>query len=252
MDLHPAVAGFDAKAEEYEKGRPGYPEPAVEWLIEALGVGSSSTVVDLAAGTGKLTRRLLPTGARVVAVEPIAGMRDVLHATVPQAEVLDGTAEHIPLPGGSVDAVTVGQAFHWFRGHDALAEIHRVLRPGGRLGLAWSRRDLAQPLQAELQEIFDRYRAHTPSHHSEDWKVAFSTTSLFGPLTVAHFPMHQALDQDQIVARVLSVSFMAQLPASEQAVVADEAVALARRYGNPLVLDYTTDTYWCEAASSPK
>jgi SAM-dependent methyltransferase len=248
MDVHPAVAGFGTRAEDYEKGRPDYPAPAVEWLIDALRIASGSTVVDLAAGTGKLTRRLVPTGARVVAVEPVAGMRGVLESTVPQAEVLSGTAEQIPLPAGTADAVTVAQAFHWFRGEDALAEIHRVLRPGGRLGLAWNRRDLAQPVQAQLQGIFSRYRQGTPSHDSEQWKAAFATTDWFGPLTVARFPMQQALDHKQLVARVLSVSFMAQLPAAEQDAVAREVVAVAARYGNPVALHHVTETYWCEAA----
>lgn len=248
MDLHPAVAGFDRRAEAYEKGRPSYPAPAMAWLVEALGIREGATVVDLAAGTGKFTRELVPTGARVVAVEPVAGMRDILQQTVPQVDVVEGTAEDMPLPDGSADAVTVAQAFHWFRGDAALAEIHRVLRPAGRLGLVWNRRDLAQPVQAELQDLFNRYRGDTPSHHTEQWKEAFATTDKFGPLATAHFPMEQAVGPDELVARVLSVSFMAQLPEAEQAVVADEVRAVARRYGRPLVLQHITDTYWCQAA----
>lgn len=249
MDVHPAVAGFDGKAQEYEKGRPDYPAPAVAWLQEALRMGPGSTVVDLAAGTGKLTRQLVASGARVLAVEPVAGMRAVLEETVPEAEVLEGTAERIPLAGNSVDAVTVGQAFHWFRGEEALTEIYRVLRPGARLGLVWNRRDLAQPFQSELQEIFARYRGATPSHGSDQWKAAFATTELFGPLTVAHFPMEQALDRDQLVARVLSVSFMAQLPEREQAAAAQQTIALTERHGVPVVLHHVTETYWCEAVA---
>lgn len=96
-----------------------------------MGVGHSTTVVDLAAGTGKLTRVLVTTGARVVAVEPVPAMRTELSKVVPGVEVLDGTAEAIPLPDASADAVTVAQAFHWFQGAAALTEIHRVLRARG-------------------------------------------------------------------------------------------------------------------------
>jgi SAM-dependent methyltransferase len=247
VSTHPAVAGFDRGAGDYEKGRPGYPAPAIEWLADALLLARGSTVVDLAAGTGKLTRELLSTGARVVAVEPIAGMRDVLAVTVPQAELLEGTAEQIPLPTAAADAVTVGQAFHWFRGEEALAEIHRVLRPRGRLGLIWNRRDLAQPLQAQLQELFARYRGGTPSHYSGRWKAVFATTDLFGPLTVAHFPMEQVLDRQQLVARALSVSFIAQLPVAEQEQVAREVADLAGGQDDAVVLHHVTEAYWCEA-----
>ena len=141
MDVHPAVAGFDRRAEDYEKGRPSYPSAAVDWLVQALRIGPGATVVDLAAGTGKLTCRPAPHRARVLAVEPVAGMREVLREAVPWVEIFEGTAEQMPFPDGSVDAVTVGQAFHWFRGDEALAEIDRLLRPGGRLGLVWNRRD---------------------------------------------------------------------------------------------------------------
>ena len=247
MDIHPAVAGFDRKAEDYEKGRPGYPPAAVDWLAQALHLVPGATVIDLAAGTGKLTRQLLPTGARVLAVEPVTGMRDVLRQSVPQVEVFEGTAEHMPFPDGSVDAVTVGQAFHWFRGNEALAEIHRLLRPGGRLGIIWNRRDLAQPVQARLQELFARYRGATPSHLGEDWKAAFVTTELFGPLVSAQFPMEQVLDHDQLVARVLSVSYMAQLSEAEQVNVAAEVMALAKDFGDPVVLHHFTEAYWCQA-----
>lgn len=122
MDIRPEALAFGPKANEYEKGRPDYPPTAIAWLIEALGINGNSTVIDLAAGTGKLTRLLLPTGARVIAIEPVEGMREVLSSVVPAAEVLEGTAEQLPLPDASTDAVTVAQAFHWFRGQEALAE----------------------------------------------------------------------------------------------------------------------------------
>jgi ubiquinone/menaquinone biosynthesis C-methylase UbiE len=119
-ELHPATTGFSAAADAYERGRPGYPEEAMAWVAERLGLGPGRDVLDLAAGTGKLTRALVPFGARVIAVEPIDEMREHLFAALPDIEAFDGTAESIPLPEGSVDAVTCGQAFHWFRVEQAL------------------------------------------------------------------------------------------------------------------------------------
>jgi ubiquinone/menaquinone biosynthesis C-methylase UbiE len=125
--------------ENYERGRPGYPDQVVG-LAE---VASSSTVLELAAGTGKFTRQLVPRVAHVVAVEPDLGMRRLLVANCPGVEVLDGTAEQIPLAGDAVDAVFVAQAFHWFDNEAALTEIARVLRPGGVLVVLWNVAELS-------------------------------------------------------------------------------------------------------------
>jgi ubiquinone/menaquinone biosynthesis C-methylase UbiE len=151
--VHHAAEAFDRASDEYERGRPSYPAEAVAQLVEALRIGPGRTVLDLAAGTGKLTRLLAGTGARIVAVEPAAGMRRRLEDDLPTVVALAGTAEAIPLGNGTVDAVTVAQAFHWFDGEAAIAEIHRVLVPGGRLGLVWNGRDLRDPFQTRLSEI---------------------------------------------------------------------------------------------------
>jgi SAM-dependent methyltransferase len=128
---------FGAAAEAYERARPGYPDDAVAWLVPE----GAGTVLDLGAGTGKLTRSLAARGLEVVAVEPLPEMRASLEAAVPEARVLSGTAEEIPLPDASVDAITVAQAWHWVDPERATAEAARVLRPGGTLGLIWNRRD---------------------------------------------------------------------------------------------------------------
>lgn len=129
--LHRAAAvGFARAGADYERGRPGYPTAAVDRLAVELRLGPGRVAVDLAAGTGKLTRALVRTGAELVAVEPVAGMRRKLTASLPSVRALEGTAEAIPLTEGSVDAVLVGQAFHWFDTPVAAREIHRVLRPG--------------------------------------------------------------------------------------------------------------------------
>jgi SAM-dependent methyltransferase len=151
---HRAAPSFARSAAHYERARPGYAPAAVAFLVERLGLEPGRVVVDLAAGTGKLARQLVPSGARVVAVEPLAEMRSFIPAEI---EVLDGTAETIPLPDNFADAVTVAQAFHWFDAEAALREIERVLRPGGLLALVSNRRD-----PSAFDDVLARHRAHPP------------------------------------------------------------------------------------------
>jgi 2-polyprenyl-6-hydroxyphenyl methylase/3-demethylubiquinone-9 3-methyltransferase len=136
MTVHPvAASGFGSGAAAYERGRPSYPSTVVDLLVEELGIGLGTRVVDLGAGTGKWTRLLVERGARVYAVEPVGGMRDELLVAVPEAEPLEAPAEAVPLPDGSIDVVTAAQSFHWFDAPAALAECARLLRPGGTLVL---------------------------------------------------------------------------------------------------------------------
>ena len=132
---------FGSQAAAYERGRPSYPPEAVDWLLSSGPEAPVVDVLDLGAGTGKLTSRLIERGLNVVAVDPIAELLDVLRTTLPDTPALLGSAEQIPLPDNRIDAVVVAQAWHWFDPDRAAAEIARVLRPGGRLGLLWNVRD---------------------------------------------------------------------------------------------------------------
>jgi SAM-dependent methyltransferase len=140
---------FGAAADIYERARPGYPDAAVDWLLPE----GARTVLDLGAGTGKLTRSLAARELEVVAVEPIAEMRAGLAAALPGVRALEGTAEAIPLGDDSVDAITVAQAWHWVDPERATAEAARVLRPGGTLGLIWNRRDERVDWVARLGQV---------------------------------------------------------------------------------------------------
>ena len=236
--IHDAAAvGFARGAEAYELGRPGYPAEA----LDPLRLSREVTVLDLAAGTGKLTRPLVASGARVIAVEPVAEMRAALPASV---EALDGTAEAIPLDDGSVDLVTVAQAFHWFDGDAALVEIHRVLRPGGRLALVWNRRVEGAPLNLALDAIVEPHRHGTPTHRGEAWRAAFDRTTLFGPLDGHVCANEQMLDADGLEARVASISFIASLPAGEREDVLERVRELAA--DGPVVMPYRTEVLVCE------
>jgi ubiquinone/menaquinone biosynthesis C-methylase UbiE len=247
MSMHQAAHAFDRNAASYERGRPDYPAAAVAIIVGTFGITSSSTVLDLAAGTGKLTRLLVPTGAQVVAVEPMAGMRTTLAAAVPGVDVRDGQAENIPLDDRSVDAVTIGQAFHWFATQQALHEIHRVLRPNGGLALIWNRRDSRQPIQHAIDDLVQRYRGDVPAHRGERWKTAFAETDLFTPLQEWRLPHHQEVDEELLVDRVLSISFITNLPDAKRAEVEKEVRALAQGQPNRFVLYYVTDVYCCRA-----
>jgi SAM-dependent methyltransferase len=220
--IHRAAAeGFAASAEAYERGRPRYPAEAVEVVVSRLPAGAS--VLDLAAGTGILTRPLLEAGLTVVAVEPVAQMRTALPGSV---RALAGTAEAIPLGSAEVDAVVVGQAFHWFDGDAALAEIHRVLRPDGLLALFFNRRVDEHPVNRALDELLEPYRGDTPTHRFDTWRAAFDRTSLFAPVVEREFPNEQRLDADGMAARVGSISFVAALDASERERVVERARAI--------------------------
>jgi SAM-dependent methyltransferase len=140
---------FGAAADAYERARPSYPDEALDWLLPA----GTHTVLDLGAGTGKLTRAQVARGLDVIAVEPIDEMRATLEATLPEVRALKGTAEEIPLPNQSVDVITVAQAWHWVDVERAAAEAARVLKPGGTLGLIWNRRDERVPWVKRLSQV---------------------------------------------------------------------------------------------------
>jgi SAM-dependent methyltransferase len=221
-ELHRAAAvGFARSADAYERGRPGYPDEAVDRLVAAL---PGPRVVDLAAGTGKLTRALVARGLDVVAVEPIAEMRA---AIAPRARVLDGSAEAIPRPDASADGVTVAQAFHWFDAPRALAEIHRVLRPGGVLALIWNRRDMRDELQQAISALLEPHRAGVPAHRDGAWRDAFAASPWFGPLREETFANEQVVDADGLADRFGSISFVATMGEAERAALLDEVRALA-------------------------
>ena len=218
--IHDAAQGFQSAATAYDRGRPDYPAQVSGWLRDNLGITPGKTVLDLGAGTGKFTQRLVTTGATVIAVEPVDAMREKLTASLPQVQALSGTAETIPLPDASVDAVVCAQAFHWFATKAALVEISRVLRPGGKLGLIWNMRDESRPWVAELTAIIQPHEGDAPRAYKGTWKAAFPVAMLT-PLVEERFDHgHTGSPEDVIVSRTLSTSFIAKLPQAEQDAVA--------------------------------
>jgi SAM-dependent methyltransferase len=220
--IHPAAAtGFARSAAAYERGRPGYPGDAVDALVAAL---PGRDVVDLAAGTGKLTRALTARGCDVVAVEPVAEMRA---AIAPPARAVEGRAEATGLPDASADGVTIAQAFHWFDGARALAEIHRILRPGGVVALLWNRRRMEDEIHQRLEAILGPHRGRVPAHRNDSWRAAFAASPHFGPVREQAFANEQVLDAAGLADRFGSISFVATMaPARHDALLA-EVCALA-------------------------
>jgi SAM-dependent methyltransferase len=243
-----ASEGFGRSATAYARARPSYPEAAVDWLCSQLALAPGRSVVDVAAGTGKLTAALVGSGARVLAVEPVAEMRAQLVEAAPDAEALEGTAEALPLAGRSVDAVTAGQAFCWFDPPRALAEFHRVLRPAGRLGLIWNLWDLDDPLQAELDAIVstalgpDPAITHdtTASFQGVEWRALIPATELFGPVEERRFTHIQRLPARSLRDRIASVSFVAAAAEPVREAVLGRVDELARRQRETVALDYVT------------
>jgi len=230
------ATSFGLVADSYERGRPGYPDEAVRWLVG----DEPCDVVDLGAGTGKLTRSLVALGHRVTAIEPLPEMLELLPAAAPGASAILGNAEVIPLPDAYADAVTAAQAFHWFDHALALPEIARVLRPHGRLALVWNVRDDREPWVAKLSatigsESVGRGAAEEPIEES----------GLFGPLEKTTFSLVQRLDRATLRDLVASRSYCVAKPAAERDKTLAEVDRLFDEHavGDAVELPYVTECY---------
>ncbi|MET1048571.1 MAG: methyltransferase domain-containing protein [Acidimicrobiales bacterium] len=227
-----AAVGFGRGADDYVAARPSYPSAVFDLLADELGLGPETDVLDLAAGTGKLTEDLVARGARVVAVEPVAAMRERLVALLPDIDARDGTAEALPLDDASVDLVTVGQAFHWFDAPTALAEIRRVLRPGGGLAMIWNVRDETVDWVRELGEIKDEVDGGPPyrHHRDADWEGLVDADGGYDAYTEDWFPNWQDASVEIVVGRTASTSWISALPDDRREAVLDEVRALLARH----------------------
>lgn len=232
---------FERAAEAYERGRPGYADAA----LDAVGLPPDAVVLDLAAGTGKLTRQLVERFAHVIAVEPLDGMRAVLQRVVPQAEALAGSAESIPLDEDVVDAVFVGEAFHWFANDETIREVARVLRPRGVLAILFNQAD--GDFEPQLPKAFwDAYHAGAIEKPPEQsvrtglWRAPFPGP--FEPFAEQSFPNPVELDREGILAQAASWSMIAALPELERTRLLAQLAELVPDvpYRHPL----RTDLYW--------
>jgi SAM-dependent methyltransferase len=280
-----AARGFQAEATAYDRARPSYPPDAVAWLIDKLDISPGRRFVDLAAGTGKLTRLIEPSGADLVAVEPVGGMRERLHENLPATPLLAAVAEALPFATGTIDAVAVAQAFHWFDAERALAELARVVRVGGRLGLIWNARERGVDWVDQIWSVMDAVETSAPWRDHGAWAGAEAVTGTgagTGPGTAAgraddserrsqryltdrhgspwsdwtratfHHVHHSS--HGMLIDRFRSVSHIAALPPERQAEVLDEISTILREHpetaGSATVgISYRVDAMYAERVS---
>lgn len=246
--IHEKSKGYHSGAGHYVLGRPGYPPEAVVWLRDVVGVGPGRKVLEVGAGTGKFIPMLKACGAVIVALEPIDEMRERLVHAYPDVEALAGTADAIPLPDASVDAVVCAQSFHWFATASAVAEMRRVLVAGGTLGLIWNSRDENVPWVAELSAITNGREGDTPRYRTGQWRRAFPAPG-FELIDERHARnSHVGTAEQVVLARTLSVSFIAALPAEQRGEVERDVRALIARTpelagGGDVVFPYETSMF---------
>jgi ubiquinone/menaquinone biosynthesis C-methylase UbiE len=217
MELHPLAARFADAAAVYESGRPEYAPAVVGAIAAELGIPAGAPVLDLAAGTGKLTRALLAAGLDVVAVEPQAPMRELLAASVGAGRVREGVAEAIPLPDRSVVAVTVADAFHWFDHAAALAEIRRVLSPDGGLAVLATVPDWgAASWSHEVGSLVVELRPEHPHFEGPPWQDAVRAAGGWTVPREVRVTTLQPADPERLVDHIASISWIAALPEPER------------------------------------
>jgi ubiquinone/menaquinone biosynthesis C-methylase UbiE len=239
-------------AEQYERARPGYAAEAIAFIGAKLGLNSTKRVLDVGAGTGKLTRQIAALGVDVVAVEPLEGMSQVFERTTANVPLLIGSAEALPLPDASVDAVVAGQAWHWFDSSRALAEVSRVLRPAGGIALFWNEYDEAARWVSEYAKIRSRAaeRAGGPrqSHTEEEWRKAFASRGEWSDLRRDAFPHAVEVTRQTFVERVLSSSVFAVQSEGERLATRAEILELLERtvpHGSDVIsVPYITEVFW--------
>jgi len=243
--IDPMTETFGPAAADYERARPSYPPAAISVLRSEAGVGPGARVCDLAAGTGKLTRLLVAAGADVVAVEPVPGMRALLTEVLPAIDVLDGTAEAIPLADASVDAVTVAQAFHWFKFDAALAEITRVLRPGGSLAILFNQRDERVPWVKTWNDVIEWHSRRVAYYQTTDWTKLLQDAGFRG---VGHrsTEWNQPLTRELLAARIRSVSYIADEPPDVQQTYVERVFALVEDFPDSFPLPYVTHVWFAQ------
>eukprot|EP01116_Phalansterium_solitarium_P022338 TRINITY_DN7335_c0_g1_i1.p1 TRINITY_DN7335_c0_g1~~TRINITY_DN7335_c0_g1_i1.p1 ORF type:complete len:264 (-),score=99.72 TRINITY_DN7335_c0_g1_i1:8-799(-) len=256
--VHVVAQGFNKQVDAYETARPSYPPQIVDRLISVVGLKPAASVVELGVGTGKFTRLLTPYKLNVIAVEPAAGMRTKFAQLFPDITLVDGTGESIPVESGTVDAILIAQAFHWFASEASLREFHRVLKPNGALGLIWNLEDRnAAPWVAKLRDLYEVHEAGSPQYRLMLWKHAFDTQfarDSFAPLSDEHLAHSIACTKSMVWQRVLSKSYIANLdPASAEA-LRQQIYAMLERDVPQFAPDaateatvdypYTTDIYW--------
>ena len=214
---HSAKQGFSSAAELYQQVRPHYPQEIVPWLQQQLNIAENSHVVDLGSGTGKFLPYLIPTQAKITAVEPVTEMLQQLQQKYSAIESIQASSDQLPFEDASIDTIICAQSFHWFANAETRNELHRVLKPSGHLALIWNQRDIKVNWVNALAEEIAMYEADTPRYHSGAWKQVFAERQQFQLKDLTTFRLlHQGSVEQVVSKRLLSTSFIAALPQIKQ------------------------------------
>ncbi|MGI8802629.1 MAG: class I SAM-dependent methyltransferase [Solirubrobacteraceae bacterium] len=230
MKIHPLAAQFAEVAGAYERGRPEYAPAVIGALAAELKLAPGARILDLAAGTGKLTRTLLAGGFDVIAVEPLDALRRAMVASVGAERVREGRAEKIPLPDASVYAVTVADAFHWFDQAAAMSEIRRVLRSGGGLAVIHTAPDWGDaPWAHDLGRLMNGLRPPHPHYDGPSWREALGGSGGWSAPWEVRVTTRQAVTAEQLLDYLASISWIAAMPAEHRADTLAQAAAILSR-----------------------
>lgn len=248
QEIHPtAEQGFGQDASMYEYARPNYPSAITSWLTEDMGLNSSTTAIDLAAGTGKFTHYLAETQSKIIAVEPVKAMAEQFEQQHPNIPLISAFSHDIPLENQSVDAIVSAQAFHWFAHIDTLQEVHRLLKPEGHFGLIWNYRDTSYPWVQAISEVIASFEDNTPRFHHQKWQYAFEHQNLFLKKSEKEFSYTHTGTVDKVVCqRLRSTSFIAALPLNEQERIQKTLESIVYDYLNKTttdIIDFPYCTY---------
>lgn len=215
--VHPIAAeGFARGAQTYARGRPDFPPVVREWLMDDLQLRAGKVALEVGAGTGKFTKNIVETGAQAIALDPVPQMLTQLKRAVPEATATLGSATSIPLADESVDAVICAQSLHWFATREALAEMRRVLKPGGKLGLIWNVRDQSVDWVASITKLIDRYEGDAPRYDKGEWRTLFPAEGFTRLIERRVTHGHTGSPEQVIIDRIASISFIAALDADER------------------------------------
>jgi SAM-dependent methyltransferase len=252
-EIEPAAAiGFDRQAASYARARPSYPAEIADLLVTEVGLKPGSRVCDVGAGTGIFARFVQGLGMDVTGVEPVAGMRAEFARQSPELELVDATAESLPFPDSSFDAVTCAQAFHWFDPQPALNEFARILRPGGALFLVWNVRDESVDWLYKWGELVAEFGGGRPyqDHRELLWEDVVAESGRFSPLNERVTPTSQRGSIDLIVDRTRSTSFIAALPPDRHEAALSAVRLLIETHPDTagrtdIEIPYETHAHWC-------
>jgi SAM-dependent methyltransferase len=235
MELHPLAQAFAGVADDYEQGRPGYSAEAIDAIRMGLMLDAGARIADVGAGTGKLTRTLAAAGFDVVAVEPLPGLRARLRKELPAVPALDGTAEALPLDDASVDAIACAEAFHWFDGQRAVAELARVIRPEGGLALLWNvpaeEKTGTPPWLEEIRALVGAKRPNHPAFSADQGRSAVAASPYFDTMHYAEVRFAHETDRAGMRAAITSISYVSAMPEAERSALLEAVDAVMEREG---------------------